>query len=198
MTQILTETMSPLEASQILLTEFQSEVLPRQARSQSKWLRKARRANLKKWQKVITLNIRSLNQWTLIITENGCNSYCKWFHNQKTYYCTIGPSFVVRMVSSHLLQRMAERTDLEGSLMGAHLFEGFHYETKLANEHAWEGSKPMACFGTHGLMLGHGIEGKYICFNTIISQDQMTSEQMDEGLEQAEKAGAKVKVIKND
>ena len=46
-------------------------------------------------------------------------------------------------------------------------------------------------------MLGHGIEGKYICFNTIISQDQMTSEQMDEGLEQAEKAGAKVKVIKN-
>ena len=194
---VLLETLSPLEASQILLAEFKTEVLPRQARSHSKWSKKAKRSNLKKWQKVITLNVRSLNKWTVIMTQAGCNSYCKWFHNQRTYYCTIGPSFIVKMISNHLLQRMAERTELEGSLIGAHLFEGFYYETKLANEFGWEGCKPMACFGTSGLMLGHGIEGKYICFNTIISQDQMTSEQMDEGLEQAEKAGAKVKVIKN-
>lgn len=197
MSQILTETMSPLEASQILLSEFKEEVLPRQSRSHSKWLRKFKRAGHKKWQKVSTLHVRSLNVWTVIISDGGCNSYCKWFQKQRVYYCTVGPSLVVRMLSNHLLQRLAERTELEGSLLGAHLFEGFFYETKLAKEFGYPGSIPMACFGSHGLMLGHGIEGKYICFNTIISQDQMTQAQMDEALAEAKKKGADVKVIKN-
>ena len=83
--------------------------------------------------------------------------------------------------------------------MGAHLFEGFFYQTQFANDHGWPGSTATACFGSHGLMLGHGIEGKYICLNTIISQEQMTQDQMDEALEEAKKAGAKVTAVdKND
>ena len=193
---VLLESMSPLEASQSLLAEFKQEILPRQMRSQSKWIKKHKRAGIKTWTKQIQLNVRSLNQWTVVISQAGCNSYCKWFSTGKTFYCTVGPSMVVKMVSSHLLERLAERTDLQGSLLGAHLFEGFFYESEFAKEYGWPGSKPMAVFGTHGLMLGHGIEGKYICLNTVISQDQMTQQQMDEALVQAEKKGAEVKVIK--
>ena len=188
--------MEPLQAAEIIREEFSRDIYDRQMRSHHKAAKRAKKAGLKVWSKAVKIHAKSINDWTIIVSQAGSLAYCKWFTAGKTVYATVAPNSEVRFIDSHLLKRMQERSELTGNLISISAFNGCNYPTKLATKTAYlpEGAEPMASIGVHGLLLGHRILLKYQYWSTLISQDQMTQAQMTEALKALKDQGIEYKL----